>query len=219
MHEARARSALAQVEGATNGRAVLWREFDPSEDDVDLTVAPGAESALRRALGDAGLAPDPRHEGRVFWEGNGVRIDVREAAAWPAYYPPLEGVVARASAQGGLPPLASPEDRLLIMAADAVYGRELDRIVTRSRALLDEPGVRARAEGLARAEGFQRLVPLVTDPDRLEAYGRRGRLPYPRAAGLALRSRPAFKAFAARLGKLAQLGAGRALRRRLGPRR
>ena len=215
MDENAARTLLAQLHRAVPARFVIWRELDPDEDDVDVAVAAGGEADLRRALEDAGLEPEHRHEGRFFWDRPGLRVDVREAAAWPDYYPSLSGVVTRTVSEGGVAPMASAEDRLLIMASDAVYGRPLDRVVERSRELLAQPGVRERTAGLARDQGFEGLLPLLNDPDRLAGEARNGRLPYPRAMQLALRSGPARRALSSRLSKLGQLGATRALGRRL----
>ena len=63
------------------------------------------------------------------------------ASAWPPYYPPLSGVVERARPGRQPLPVASEEDRLLILAADAVTGRPVEKLTRRMRPLLKAPGV------------------------------------------------------------------------------
>src|SRR5207253_1985706 len=80
-----------------------------------------------------------------------ARFDVMPASAWPPYYPPLSGVVERARPGRQPLPVASEEDRLLILAADAVTGRPVEKLTRRMRSLLEAPGVSGRLEAVARA--------------------------------------------------------------------
>lgn len=214
MDEDAARALIDLIAREVGPAAILWRGEGLGGSDVDLVVLPAAEAHLAASLTAAGLRPALSDPGHVMWsypDGRDVAIDVLSAAAWPAYYPTLDGLRERASvADAGLP-VASPEDQLLIVAAEAVGGRPLDKVLRRARRLLAAPGTRERLEALASAEGMKPLAGLVADPDRLERAGRRGRLPYPRAAATALRSRAARGALRERIG--ARLGARRRSKR------
>jgi hypothetical protein len=123
----------------------MWRGPELEGSDVDLLVVPGAERDVRVVLEAADLTPDNRHPGRTIWSArlpDEPPFDVREVRAWPAYYPSLAGVSSRAAAGSNRPPAASAEDRLLILAADAVVGRPLEPILARARPLLHTPGIR-----------------------------------------------------------------------------
>jgi thymidylate kinase len=190
--------------------AILWRGEGLGGSDVDLVVLPVAEARLAATLTAAGLRPALSDPGHVMWsypDGRDVAIDVLSATGWPAYYPTLDGLRERTSAANGGLPVASPEDQLLIVAAEAVGGRPLEKVLRRARRLLAAPGTRERLEALATAEGMKGLAAVVVDPDRLERRGRRGRLPYPRAVLTALRSRAARAALRERI--WARLGARR----------
>lgn len=210
MDEHAARALIALVAREVGPAAILWRGEGLGGSDVDLVVLPAAEARLAAALTAAGLRPALSDPGHVMWsypDERDVAIDVLPAAAWPAYYPTLDGLRERASAANGGLPVASPEDQLLIVAAEAVGGRPLEKVLRRARRLLAAPATHERLEVLAAAEGMEALAALVADPDRLERSGRRGRLPYPRAVLAALRSRAARAALRERIG--ARLGARR----------
>ncbi len=136
----------------------------------------------------------------------GSEVDVLSAARWPSYYPSLEGLRTRASHADGLPPVASGSDQLLILAAEAVTGRPLAKVLRRARPLLEPPDERARLDRVAAAEGLRPLAAIVADPDRRSSAGVAGdgsrtrprsrpRCDRPRLAG------PCAKRMAGRLGR------------------
>jgi hypothetical protein len=208
--EAAARALIATVAREVGPNAILWRGDALGGSDVDLVVLPSAEARLAATLAAAGLRPALSDPGHVMWTppgGADVAIDVLSAAHWPAYYPSLEGVRERASAADGGLPVASAEDRLLIVAAEAVGGRPLEKVLRKARPLLEAPGTGDRLAALAAVERMEPLGALVRDPDRLARRARRGRLPYPSAVMAALRSDAARAALRERV-------AGRVGRRR-----
>jgi thymidylate kinase len=178
---ARTREVLAEVSTRVDGGALLWRGADLSGGDVDLLVLPHAELELTDLLSRRGLSPHPRPGGRTVWSAReaGARpIDVVPASEWRPYYPSLDAVLDRANRPEGLPPVASPEDQLLVRAAELVAGRPLVKALPRIRRLLAEPGARERLMRIADEQGAQPLAELVSDPHRLAARAARGRLPY-----------------------------------------
>ena len=213
MDEAAARKVLVAVEREAGGGAILWRGAGLGGSDVDVLVLPEAEARVNSALAGAGLTPSLSDPGHVMWSGApDVLIDVLPAASWPRHYPSLEGLRSRTvGADGGLP-VASGEDRLLILAAEAVNGRPLAKVLRRTRPLLDEPGARERLQAAAEEEDLEPLAALVADPDRLARRERRGRLPYGAALGPALRSSAARDALRTRVA--ARLAGRRPERRR-----
>jgi len=203
MDEHAARAVIELVAREVGPGAILWRGEGLGGSDVDLVVLPAAEARLAAALTAAGLRPALSDPGHVMWtypDGRDVAIDVLSGAGWPVYYPTLDGLRERATAGAGGLPVASAEDQLLVVAAEAVGGRPLEKVLRRARRLLGEPGMRERLEALAEAEDMTPLAALVADPDRLERSGRRGRLPYPRAVLTAVRSRAARFALRERIG-------------------
>src|SRR5688572_2384800 len=184
MDEDAARALIALMAREVGPTAILWRGEGLGGSDVDLVALPATEARLAATLTAAGLRPALSDPGHVMWsypDGRDVAIDVLSAAGWPQYYPTLDGLRERASAANGGLPVASPEDQLLVLAAEAVGGRPLEKVLRRARPLLEAPGTRERLEALAVAEGMKPLATLVADPARLERSARRGRLPYPRA--------------------------------------
>ena len=119
--------------------------------------------------------------------------------SWPSYYPSLAGLVERSVASEVGLPAASPEDRLLMLAAEAVAGKPLEKIVRRSRPLLQARGVHERLSVVARSEGLAPLAALIEDLDGLISTARRGRLPYWRAAATVVPSQQARAALIERL--------------------
>ena len=215
MDEGAARALIALVAREVGPGAILWRGEGLGGSDVDLLVLPTAEARMAAALAGAGLRPALSDPGHVMWthpNGTDVAIDVLAAAHWPQYYPSLEGLRERASAPNGDLPVASAEDQLLILAAEAVGGRPLEKVLRKARVLVEAPGTRERLAALATAEGMEPLAALVADPARLERSGRRGRLPYPRALLAAVRSRAARAALRERV--VARLGGFRRRRDR-----
>ena len=214
MDEGAARALIALVAREVGPGAILWRGDGLGGSDVDLLVLPTAEARLAAMLAASGMRPAVSDPGHVMWttpDGPDVAIDVLAAAQWPAYYPSLDGVRKRASAPDGDLPVASAEDQLLILAAEAVGGRPLEKVVRKARPLVEAPGARERLAGLAVVEGMEPLAALVADPARLERRGRRGRLSYPRAFLAAVRSRAARVALRERV--VSRLGIRRRPRR------
>ena len=203
MDERRVRSLLAELARRLGDRSILWRGADLSGSDLDLLALPGAGDELEDVLKSFGLSPAPGDAGHVFWsapDGQVLPVDVLPSSEWPAYYPSLGGVLRRMSRRESLPPLASDEDRLLMLAAEALAGRPLEKIARRARGLLEAPGARDRLRSVAADEGLVELGELIEDADRLAALERRGRLSYARALPIALRSAAARAALRARLG-------------------
>ncbi len=198
---------LARLARIAPDDAILWRGPPAPGSDVDLLVLSSALPALGRELHSLRLEPSAGDPGHVVWRdpaGRTAEVDVLPARRWPAAYPSLEGLRARATrSEAGLA-LAAPEDRLLIFSADALEGRPVEKIAARAIDLLRERGVRERLERVAEEEGLGPLAALIGDPSNMLAHARRGRLPYGVAARLALRSRAARvvlrKRLAARLG-------------------
>jgi len=184
-------------------------------------VLPGLEKRLADLLRAAGLEPRHGDPGHTMWcareEEAHLPLDVLEPLGWPSCYPSLDGVLARAREEEGLL-VASPEDRLLIFASDAVGGKRVQKLASRGTALLAEPGVRQRLAGLGAQERMGALVELAGALDRMEGTGRGGRLPWRRSVALGLRSSAARAALrdrlSARLERPAALG-GRGRRRGL----
>jgi thymidylate kinase len=203
---------LAEVHRSLGDGVVLLRGFELSGSDVDLVVLAEAAIELPRLLARSGLEPRPDGAGGTLWVDPGakdaVRIDPMPASAWPDRYPPLAGALSRLERGEGLPPVFSAEDRLLMLAADAVLGRPLEKVVPKVRALIGVPGARERLDALAASLGEPALARLVGDPAGLSAAARRGRLPYGRAAAVALRSRAGRAALRTRAaGRLGASGA------------
>lgn len=170
-------------------RTLLWRGPGGGS-DIDLVPVPGSEQALSESLWAAGLRPERGDPGHVMWlapGGERLPLDVLEPGAWPARYPPLAGVLARAREERGLL-VASPEDRLLIFAADAVAGRRVAKLAERAEPLLAEAGVRDRLRTLGAEQRMEALARLATTLDRAEGVGRSGRLPWRSGLALGLRS-------------------------------
>jgi thymidylate kinase len=110
----------------------------------------------------------------------------------------LSGVFARALSTPLLP-VASAEDRLLILAADAVTGRPVQKLHARAQLLLDrDPGVRQRLAVLARRENMMALADLATSGGMARGE-RRGRLSYMPSVAVALRAPRARHALRRRL--------------------
>ena len=215
MTETTIEGLLAELARVAGANVVLWRGADLGGNDVDLLVLPDGERALAATLAREGLVPAAGDPGHVVWTRPGLPpLDVLPASAWPSHYPDATGVAGRASRQPDLPPVASDEDRALIFAAEAVAGRPIKKIARRLRAILGDPGARARIEEHAEREGAPELGALAIDPEALEAAARRGRLPYVRAAAAAARGPRARAALAARAGARAR----RAVRSHAAPR-
>ncbi len=199
--EERARVLLERVSARLGDRVLLWRGDRLDGTDVDLLVEDGAAEELAPILADAGLVPRLEPEGHVVWalRSNALPpVDVTRSSEWPGYYPSLAGLRERAVPAGALPRAASPEDRALMLAAEAVHGRPLDKIVRKAGALVAAPGFLRRLEAVARQERFEPLDALIAAPDDLLARARKGRLGYGHALALATRSPAARAAVAAR---------------------
>ena len=216
-----ARSLVSEIAARLGDRALLWRGPDLGGRDIDLLVLGQAEAELAEILAGAGLSASSRPDGRTVWSadtGPGPTVDVMPSGSWPRYYPGLPGLAARASRPPGLPPVASPEDRLLMLAAEVVAGRSMEKSLARARRLLEDPDVGVRLPGAAEAEGLTGLADLISTPDRLARLQHRDRLGYRSAAAAALRCRAARAALAARLrarlARLARLPAAETGRRR-----
>jgi hypothetical protein len=204
VNERAVRSTLARL----GERVVMWRGPSLAGTDVDLLVAPGQREAVEEILGEAGLSRDEK--GHWASAAGDVLLDLVGAGDWPRAYPAAAGVLGRARREDPeLPPVAAPEDRLLIFAADAVAGRPASRLAAKLRPLAGDADVRARAATLARAERGAGLLSIAADPDALEGGARHDALPWRRALAAAARSARARAALATRL----RAGAARRARR------
>jgi thymidylate kinase len=195
-------AVLDALAAAAGDGLVLWRGPDLGGRDIDLLVLRSIQASAARILLERGLRPYAGDAGHVVWRSeNGAppELDFLLAAHWPAAYPSLEGVLARAVPGPAGLRVGAPEDRVLIFVVDAVGGRPLGKLAPRIRRLLSEPGVLNRLADVAAAEGLEPLAALAADPEALLARARRGRLPYGGAVSLALRSRPARAALRGRL--------------------
>lgn len=196
MDRERAETLLARLGRRVGGGVLMWRGAELDGADLDLLVLAGAEGALAATLRADGLRPAAGDPGHSVWrspDGSDLEVDVLRWSAWPAYYPSLAGIVERSGQPGTPLPVAAPEDRLLMLAAEAVAGRPLAKVASRARRLLADHTTRERLAALGRSEGMTALAALVLEPDRLERRGRRGRLSYAQALVLA-RGSPAARA-------------------------
>src|SRR5439155_18346478 len=114
-------------------------------------------------------------------------VDPVDESDWPAAYPSVAGVAERASAARGTPPVAAPEDRVLIFAAEAVAGRPLATLLPKLRSLMGEgdagagiaaAGLDERTLAIARSEQALSVARLGLDPDRIAGATVRGALSY-----------------------------------------
>lgn len=194
MDEARAGEILDALAGAVPAAAVLWRGESLAGSDVDVVAAPGHDHALTRALRDCGLSPAPQDPGQVLWRqlpGPSVVVDVLAGHAWPAMYPALAGVVRRAAPGARGLPVASPGDRVLIHAAEALAGWPLEKTRRKLAAALAEPEARGSLAAIVAEE---------PELASLAAVAVAGREPsWRRALGAAIRSRHARAALRGRL--------------------
>lgn len=215
---------LERVAGLLGYRAILWRGAEPGS-DVDLLVLDSALPELSRLLTEAGLHAEAGDPGHVVWMpsspgGGPLPLDILAFSSWPSHYPSLPGVMSRLQTSEAGPPVASAADRALIFAAEAVGGRPVEKVVDRIRPLLEGSGFPDDLRQVAAGEDLEALADLIGRPDALTALARRGRLPYPRAAALAVRSAAARAAVGARVAaRLAEMASGpsRGRRRRAGP--
>jgi hypothetical protein len=187
------RRLLTDLGEAARGEALLWRGSDLTGRDVDVLVTDRALADVAAVLRAAGLSAAGAADGHAVWDdGAGALppIDVLPGAAWPACYPGLTGVLERSTPAEPLR-VTSPEDRLLIFAAEAIMGRPLARVAAKARPLLTaDSGVSRRLEALAASEDAGPLAHFVVGLAGRE-YPPGGRLTYRRALALATRSRPA----------------------------
>lgn len=202
-------SQAVDLAGLLGVGALLWRGPGGTS-DIDLVPVPGSEQALADSLRAAGLEPERGDPGHMMWRTRGeehLPLDVLEPSAWPARYPPLGGVLARARDERGLL-VASPEDRVLIFAADAAAGRRVAKLAERAAPLLAEAGVRDRLAILGAQHRMEALARLAATLDRAEGTGRTGRLPWSQGLVLGVRSGAGRAALRDRLaGRLRRPGA------------
>jgi thymidylate kinase len=194
------------------GAVLLWRGPRVDGSDVDLLVAEGRDHDVMRALRAAGLTPAPQADGRLVWRSldeAAVVIDTLPARAWSASYPPLADVTERSRPGPAGLPAASPEDRLLILSAEAIAGHPLEKVAGKAEQSLAEAGARERVLALGSELGESALARLIADPDRLRRLARGGRLPYSAALRAALRSPRARMALRGRVAR--RLGLARRL--------
>ena len=86
------------------------------------------------------------------------------------------------------------------MAAEAVAGRPLEKVLRRARRLLDEPGARERLDEVASAEGLEPLAAWSPTPIVSSAAGAAGACRTRPPLATALRSGAARRALRARVG-------------------
>ncbi|MDP9386163.1 MAG: hypothetical protein M3P50_13245, partial [Actinomycetota bacterium] len=128
---------LAALAAAAGDNVLLWRGDDPTGRDLDLLVLPERSEAVAAVLAGAGLRPEAAGHGRTVWtdpEGGLTPVDVLDASAWAPYHPTLDSVRSRAVAGRGGLRVAAVEDRLLVLAAEAVAGRPVGKIARKARA-------------------------------------------------------------------------------------
>ena len=200
-----AAEALDAVARAVPQGVVLWRGERLDGNDADVVAVPGRGHAVARALRDHGLTPAPQDPGRVLWRrlpGESVVVDVVAPHAWPARYPGLDGVLARARTGTLGFPVASAGDRLLIHAAEAVAGWPLTKTARRLRAAWSEPDAGRSLAAAARTEpgldGLARLAEALATVGEV-ADGRGDVLALPVALRSAVRSGQGRAALAERL--------------------
>lgn len=207
MSEPPERALLRDLAAELGEGTILWRGADLGGSDIDLIATAGSARALASFLHARGLAPEPGDPGHVVWTAPGLKpFDVLDAEAWPRQYPALEAVTERVVRTGDLPPEPAPEDRLLMLAAEAIAGRPVEKIVRRARPLLAADGVADRLAARAREQDATPLAGLIADPGGLERLARRGRLRYGHAARLAAASPRARFALLARVAGRASRG-------------
>jgi thymidylate kinase len=200
MDERRARAVLANIGNAVDGAAILWRGDSLTGRDLDVLVLPGAEDAAVAALAGEGLLPAPGEPGHAVFTAPGLEVDLLLGSSWPAYYPSLDGVRSRAGSGDAPLRVASDADRLLMLAAEAVAGRPLEKIAARARELLAGEGAAERLRAVASEEKLEPLADLIMQPDELLGRSSLGRLPYRAAAAVATRSPAARAALRQRVG-------------------
>ena len=155
MNERLAVETLEAIARTVPEGMVLWRGERLDGSDVDVVSLPGRGSAVARALQDQGLTPAPQEPGRVLWRrlpDESVVVEVLAPHAWPALYPTLDGVLARARPGTLGHPVASVGDRMLIHAAEAVAGWPLVKTARRLRAAWAEPGAAGSLDVAAHAD-------------------------------------------------------------------
>jgi thymidylate kinase len=202
-------AALEEIRRALGDDALLWRGVDRDASDIDVVLLGGATQRLAQ-LDSAGR----RDGGRWLGVVGGWQVDVIQEHEWSPHYPSLAGVIERAGRDEHGLRVASAEDRLLVLAAEALEGRPALKIAGKAAPLLVEPGVRERLHEVAAAEGAAALPAVISSPEQLARRARRGRLPY-LAALPALRSRRGRAAIARRL--RSRLAAARPKRSRRPP--
>src|SRR4051794_29544764 len=192
MDEARARGLLTMLAREIPGSVALWRGSSLAGSDVDVLVMEGAEHRVARLLRAEGLSPAPQPDGRVMWrafDGSGGIIDAPPPPPRPPPYPSPPG--GRGRLVHGAPdvPVAPTGDQLLVRAAELIGGREVDHIARKLEPLLSQPGARDELAAVAASAGEPQMAALVADPVRLTSMAVRNRIPYGRAAAIALCSR------------------------------
>ncbi len=150
---------LAHLGRRLGGRVVLWRGGELTGSDLDLLVLEGAERELSELLAAEGLRPRPADRGHTVWVGGDLPVDVLSASAWPRSYPALQSFLGRVRPVESGPPEASPEDRLLILAAEAVAGRPIQRIALARRGCSSFPGWWTVFEWPRRRKDWRTLPP------------------------------------------------------------
>ena len=197
MDDARAQRLLATIGSELGDRVIMWRGAELTGSDVDLLVLGGARGALESVLARDGLTAGP--DGHWADPVGDLMIDLLDESDWPAAYPSAAGMTERAQAAGGTPPVAAPEDRVLIFAAEAVAGRPLAKLLPKLRSLAGGGELAERALAVGRRERAASLARLGLDPDRIAGATVRGALSYRLALGAGLGSRRGRAALRTRL--------------------
>lgn len=203
MDEARTAAVLRALAEALPDDVLLWRGEGLDGGDIDVVVLTSGTARVSRVLRECGLAPAPQDPGRVLWRAlpaKDVVIDVLTGHAWPRMYPPLSDVAARSERGTRGLPVASPGDRMLIHAAEALAGWSRPKTAAKLEACSREPDAARSLERATRDDpGLAALVPVVSEIGQPPEERHRDRLPLRTVARTAQRSRYARHALRSRL--------------------
>lgn len=194
---------LEELTAACSETVVLWRGAGLNGRDVDVLIdATDLRHATDVLLRNRMVPTDARSAWGAWAQVGGALppVDLLPRHRWPARYQSLEGVLGRVVRRHPMPTV-SAEDLLLILASDALAGRDLAKVRTRvAEIVARDPAARTRTEALACAEGLGTLCRAITDP-LLARSDRSGRLPFAAACRIGLTSQSGRHALRARVVK------------------